>query len=49
MNKPYLSFIIPMYNAEKYIGTCLDSILSQDLNMSEYEIIVVDDLFESVS
>lgn len=49
MNKPYLSFIIPMYNAEKYIGTCLDSNISQDLNMQEYEIVVVDDLFESVS
>ena len=42
MNKPLLSFIIPMYNAEKYIGTCIQSILSQDLNMSEYEIVVDD-------
>ena len=37
------SIIIPYYNGEKYISTCLDSLLNQDLRKDEYEIIVVDD------
>lgn len=36
-----LSIIVPVYNVEKYIRKCLDSILSQ--NISNYEIILVDD------
>lgn len=38
-----LSIIIPYYNGEKWIGKCLDSLLKQDLQTDEYEIIVVDD------
>ena len=38
-----LSIIIPMYNAEKYIGNCLDSILNSDLPKGEYEVIIVND------
>ena len=38
-----LSIIIPMYNAEKYIGICLDSILDSDLLKEEYEIVIVND------
>lgn len=38
-----LSIIIPLYNAEKYIGECLDSILESDLPKEEYEVIVVND------
>lgn len=43
MKQCLLSIIVPMYNAEKYIGTCLDSILNSDLTQDEYEIIVIDD------
>lgn len=38
-----LSIIIPMYNAEKYIEACLDSILNSDLPKEEYEVIIVND------
>lgn len=38
-----LSIIIPYYNGENYIATCLDSLLDQDMKEDEYEIIVVDD------
>ena len=43
MNKniPAVSIIIPMYNAEKYIGECLDSIFAQ--TFTDFEVIVVDD------
>ncbi len=38
---PAISIIIPMYNTEKYIGECLDSILAQ--TFKDFEVIVVDD------
>lgn len=37
-----LSVIIPLYNVEKYIEECLDSILTQKIDYT-YEIILVDD------
>ena len=39
----FLSFVIPVYNGEKYLAECLNSCLEQDLPDSEYEIICVDD------
>lgn len=36
-----VSIIIPVYNAEKYIENCLESIIKQ--NYSDYEIILIDD------
>lgn len=38
---PKFSIIIPVYNVEKYIGKCLDSVMSQTYN--DYEILVIDD------
>ena len=38
-----LSIIIPYYNGEQWVCKCLDSLLAQDLQTDEYEIIVVDD------
>lgn len=42
MSKPIkFSIIIPAYNVEKYIGECLNSILSQ--SYENYEVLVIDD------
>ncbi len=40
---PWLSVVIPLYNCEPYIAMCLDSILQQGLEESEYEVVVVND------
>ena len=40
-NCPAISVVIPLYNAEKYIGECLDSLLAQ--TFQNFEVIVVDD------
>lgn len=37
----YFSIIVPVYNVEKYLNRCIDSILSQ--GFKSYEIILVDD------
>ena len=36
-----VSVVIPLYNAEKYLGVCLESILIQ--TFTDFEVIVVDD------
>ena len=41
MNKPKISVIVPVYNTEKYLRKCLDSLVFQTLE--EIEIIAVDD------
>lgn len=38
-----LSIIVPIYNVEQYLRKCVDSLLAQDLSLSKYEIILVDD------
>lgn len=38
-----LSIILPFYNVEKYIATCLDSIYKQGLPEDQFEIICIDD------
>ena len=38
-----LSIIIPIYNVEKYIRPCLESIFQQDLEESDFEVILVND------
>ena len=38
-----LSIIIPVYNVEKHISRCLDSLINQDIDKSEYEVIIISD------
>lgn len=38
-----LSIIVPLYNSEKYLPKCLDSLLNQDIPAVDYEIILVND------
>ena len=38
-----ISIIVPVYNVEKYLSKCLDSIVHQDISNNEYEIIIVND------
>lgn len=40
-NNPLVSVIVPMYNVEKYLPACVDSLLAQTL--ADMEIILVDD------
>ena len=41
MTTPKVSIIVPVYNVEKYLEKCLDSLVNQTLD--SYEIIVVND------
>ena len=38
-----LSIIVPVYNVKAYLKKCVDSLLDQDIETSDYEIILVDD------
>lgn len=38
-----LSIIVPVYNAEKWLRRCVESLLNQGINSSEYEILLIDD------
>lgn len=42
-SKIILSIVVPIYNVERYLHKCVDSLLAQDIPSSEYEIILVDD------
>lgn len=42
-----MSVIIPIYNAEKFLGKCLDSVLNQ--TYEKYEVILVDDGSDDMS
>lgn len=38
-----LSIVLPIYNVERFLGDCLDSLYEQDLTEEEYEIVCVID------
>lgn len=41
INKPSLSIIVPVYNVEKYLDKCLQSIINQDY--TDFEVILIND------
>ena len=41
MNDPSVTVVVPVYNTEKYLKACLDSVLSQSL--ADFEIVAVND------
>ena len=41
MNNPLFSIIVPVYNVEPYIATCIESILCQ--SVTDFELLLVDD------
>ena len=41
MNSPKISVIVPLYNAEKYLHNCVDSILSQ--TFTDFELLLIND------
>ena len=43
MNEILLTYIIPVYNTERYVLRCLQSIVNQQLWPDDYEVLVVDD------
>lgn len=38
-----ISVIVPVYNVEKYLATCLNSLIDQGVDENDYEIILVND------
>lgn len=43
MSDPLLSFVVPVYNVERYLTRCLDSIFESDVDSSLYEVLAIDD------
>lgn len=41
MKNPEISIIMPVYNSEKYLGQCIDSVLDQ--SFSDFELLLIDD------
>lgn len=41
MNSPQISVIVPVYNAEKYLRRCIESILTQ--TFTDFELLLIDD------
>ena len=41
MSSPMISIIVPVYNVEKYLSTCIESILKQ--TFADFELILVND------
>ncbi len=39
----FLSFIVPVYNAEGYLAECLNSLLAQDIPQEAFEILCIND------
>ena len=40
-SKPFFSVLVPVYNQEKYLPECIESVLNQ--TFKDFELILVDD------
>ena len=38
---PLISIVVPVFNAEKYLTACIDSVLGQ--SFSDFELLLIDD------
>lgn len=38
-----ISYILPVYNVEKYLSSCIDSIYSQNIHLNDFEVICIND------
>lgn len=43
MFKYRMSVIVPVYNCEDYLASCLDSLLRQTISKDELEVLLIDD------
>jgi glycosyltransferase involved in cell wall biosynthesis len=43
MEKVIVSFIVPIFNGEKHLKRCIDSLLNQNIPFDMYEIVFIDD------
>jgi glycosyltransferase involved in cell wall biosynthesis len=41
-SSPFISVVVPVYNGDRIIGNCVESLLNQSYPKDNYEIIVVD-------
>ena len=46
LERPFVSVIIPAQNEEKYIGKCLESLVSQTYPKDRFEVLVIDGMSE---
>ena len=38
-----IAIVIPVFNVEKYIGKCLDSVINQTIGITNLQVIVIND------
>ncbi|WP_353661499.1 glycosyltransferase family 2 protein [Hydrogenimonas sp. SS33] len=49
MDLPRITVVVPLYNEERYIATCLDSILATDYPKEKMEVLLIDGMSEDAT